>query len=335
MFLSLCDGASREELLMLREKLPRLIPNRLSPRPTPGDRALYFVVNYDFVLPLKVLTYSLLKTGSFLDLPIVIFTDETKVAEDAFIQSIATKIVFLDKDQKDTLNVIRSDRIPSRLRREDLPKYTFLKWMMFDDVGYKSALFLDADIICLNDATGIFELANHADLVIAPQFKEVIRYHDIEAKVRRSADEVYERLTAMLDARFDEHHQNLNSGVMLMSERLLNRKFREDLIAMARAMRPMPNEQRYLTERFSGTEFSKALMSSKYNFHEMYLNQLDAFSQLQMLSEICLLHYAGPDKPWVKRSKKVAHQIWHQALAELKDLHEFRVDSSDLAHIPR
>jgi|GEM_PF-1389542 lipopolysaccharide biosynthesis glycosyltransferase len=310
---------------MLKEKLPDLIPARFrSPSPQ-SSTALYFVVNADFLVPLRVLIYSLLKTGSFLDLPIVIFTDEQAVADDHFVQRIATKIVLVTKEQKDSLNVIKRGKIPPRFRREDLPKYTFIKWMMFDDIGYKSALFLDADIICLQNANSLLDYLGQADLMVGPQFKDVIRYENEEARIRRSRDEAYEMLINMLEGRFDSFHQNLNSGVMLMSERMLKREFRQELISFAQEIGAMPNEQRYLTEKFASGSHQRVLIPSKYNFHEMFLYAVDPLAQFDLLSRICLLHYAGPEKPWNRRIRRASYSVWYQALDEIKDLTAFSI----------
>jgi lipopolysaccharide biosynthesis glycosyltransferase len=280
--------------------------------------ALAFVLNFGFLDAFKVFIYSLISSETFMNTPIVVISDEKKVFEDNVIDAVSDEKIFLNEENIAELSLIPRDRIPDKYKRQDVPKYTFLKWNIFSKSRFSRIIFLDCDMLCLKNANALLSLTG-ADLTAAPQFQKVLRLDENDRKV--GPDQMYHRLAAMLAGEFDENHRRINSGVMILGENLVSGSFKERLIRFAEQNNYI-NEQSYLTAFFArNKEFSIQLLPSSFNFQENYLGMVGIPHQIDFLSKIYFLHYAGINKPWAKdltSGLRFSEMLWHRvrALAE-------------------
>jgi lipopolysaccharide biosynthesis glycosyltransferase len=114
------------------------------------DTALIFVLNRKYVRPLKVLLYSLHVNQSLMGCPIVVVTDDESVVADPFVRSVAHSIEYMTSEALAPFSAIKGDRIAEKSRVHFAPKYTFLKFTIFKNRGFKRHIFMDADMLCLN-----------------------------------------------------------------------------------------------------------------------------------------------------------------------------------------
>lgn len=284
-----------------------------------ANSALAFVFDRKFLEPFKVLLYSLARTGSFTQLPVLVFTQDELVAGDEIVKSVADEIVFIRDEDISKFSVISRSKIPEHYKLDWIPKYTFLKWLIFDDYEIDRLVFIDADIVCLNKADGILATESDAGLVGCPRFMESL-FSD-EAGKRLAERQIYSNLRNMVRGEFDERHVRLNSGVLLLQKNVLSSKFREDLLSFA-SRREHVNEQSYITSFFKNSkEYKMDLISSKYNFGAGSLAYLPVHLQIQILREVVFLHFPGPRKPWIGEltdDARFTHMVWRKIASDAR-----------------
>lgn len=286
--------------------------------PAPRTTALMFVIDSAFLLPFKVLLYSLAKNGAGTELPIIVLTQDEAVRQDEVVKAAADEIRFIGEDEIRQFSVISSRRIPDRYKLDWIPKYTFLKWSMFDDFGVDQVLFIDADIVCLNPFDELLATEAPGDIFGGPRFMESLVL-DTEKKPLANG-RIFRNLRNMAKGRFDESHTRLNSGVLLLRRRVLDPAFRAELLDFA-SSREYVNEQSYLTAFFAQSEaYTLSLIAARYNFGAGSLSQLSVIQELKILKDIVFLHFPGPRKPWLVEQSpqsRFSHIIWHRVCAEV------------------
>jgi lipopolysaccharide biosynthesis glycosyltransferase len=284
-----------------------------------ASSALAFVFDRKFLEPFKVLLFSLARTGSFTQLPVLVFTQDGLVANDDVVKTVADEVVFIKDEDISKFSVISRKKIPDQYKLDWIPKYTFLKWLIFDDYDLQQLVFIDADIVCLNKADGILDTPPGAGLIGCPRFMESL-FSD-ESGSRLSERQIYGNLKNMARGEFDEKHVRLNSGVLLLRDNVLSSHFREDLLAFA-SRREHVNEQSYITSFFKNSkEYKMKLISSKYNFGAGSLSYLPVHLQIQVLREVVFLHFPGPRKPWfgeLTEDARFTHMVWRKIASDAR-----------------
>jgi len=84
-------------------------------------------------------------------------------------------------------------------------------------------------------------------------------------------------------------------------------------------------DQRHFTTYFQAHEDKSAYASTRFNFQEGYLSQLNWDAQSRMLEKISLLHYAGSGKPWklpLTAKFRPSTALWHWHRTEATSLLE-------------
>ena len=281
--------------------------------------AVAFVLDQKFLVAFKVLLFSLAKTGSLSDLPIFVFTQDPVVQQDRIVKAVADKIVFLSDEDIAQFKVISSRRIPDQYKLDWIPKYTFLKWSLFDDYDIESLLFIDADIVCLNFVDDIFDVMTSAGLIGCPRFMETLFNNEHGKKLPRET--IFKNLVNMVRGDFDHRHIRLNSGVLLLQGNVLSRAFRTDLLQFA-AAKEYVNEQSYFTAFLKSNEkYAMSFVASKYNYGAGALAHLPVSDQLKIMNEIVFLHFPGPKKPWIGAiddDSRLTHMVWRKMFGDAK-----------------
>ena len=268
--------------------------------PDPNATALAFAFDAGYIEPFKILIYSLMRAGAFVDHPVFIYSDDPGVFEDATVRLVADRLLPVEGTLRDDLYDVAQNHI-QRNERAQWNRGTCLKWAVFADSDVEQVLFLDVDMLCLQKFDPFLSLHLQADLVGCAQFRRAM-VQGIEP-----ADEaavIRERLFGLIDETAKKYMGRLNSGVMLVRKRLLSDDFRQQLIVFARSRNEI-NEQSILTHFFRAQEgegrYVMKLVSSLYNFHESYLGVLDPIDANEVLARIKILHYPGSPKPWEAR----------------------------------
>lgn len=281
--------------------------------------ALAFVFDREYLESFKVLLFSLARTGSLTHLPIFVFTQDNFVADDPIIKCAADTIRFITDDDIKKFSAISARKIPAQYKLDWIPKYTFLKWLIFDDYDLDQLLFIDADIVCMNNADDILELDSNAGLIGCPRFMESLFTGEDGRRLTERA--IYSNLRNMVRGEFDERHVRLNSGVLLLRSNVLSSKFRTDLLAFA-ARKEHVNEQSYITSFFKlNNEYQMKLVSSRYNYGAGSLEHLPVFLQIKILKEIVFLHFPGSRKPWraeLTADARFTHLVWKKIAADAR-----------------
>lgn len=290
------------------------LPAQISTRE--HKNALAFVFNSDFLVGFQVLCYSLAVHRTLTDLPILIITEDKVVLDDPFVRMVADKTKLATEEEIRSFSSISSEKVDKRLQLEWIPKYTYMKWLMFDDYGFDNLIFIDTDIVCLNSIDELDEL-NGADLFGCPVFSKDIISKREELLGTDASDQ------SIKDFSCSEHPagSRLNTGVMVVGDKLLTETFRKGLIEYAEAG-SFSVEQAALREYIrKKTSFRMEMISPLYNFKHDFIQLLSVKSQVEIISRVKLLHYAGAaGKPWETRAPTTLSDfIWHCYYNEAKD----------------
>lgn len=286
--------------------------------------ALVFVVNRDFLPGLKILLYSMAKQQTLLDLPILFLSEDQELSEDEFVATAGDIFHHVTDEDIGSFQGISSARVPDRVRLDWIPKYTFLKWMIYDDYGFERLIWLDADILCLGPIDEIAQMGD-ADLYAAPKFPRKLLHtnNSSDAKPLRPASS-RRRIRDHLEGGY-QSLRSLNSGVLVANKRLLTGTFRDSLIRWAEA-KEVPTEQMVLMNVLEESDdLVRGYLAPTFNFSHTYLPWLNTPELEQFETDIRLLHYVGArSKPWEKRGRMLeveSYRLWHEYLTEAEFVH--------------
>ena len=259
-----------------------------------------FFFNEGYLECFKVMCASMLATRSFLDLPIIIYSDEgDKLRDDAFVSTVADTFRDIEPADYAYIDGVDTSRVPEKFRYKGIPKYTFLKWLIFQPSGYDELIFLDCDMICLRnlDNQSFFTREmNSADLLGCREFPQKM----LEA--RKSDPKTYLAMfEKLMSEEQDRASGRLNSGVMRIGKRLLTGGFFDQLIDFA-SRTACVNEQSFLTSFFRETAaFRLEFHDSSCNVPDKKFDFLRVEDQIRHWSKVSILHFNGNKKPWADK----------------------------------
>lgn len=294
---------------MTLRQLAKTAGYNLEAEPGVADSALLFVLNRSYLVGLKTLAYSLLEHRSLLDLPVIILSEEHDLADDAFVAAFADRFIPITDDDIAQFSSIPSGRIDPRVRLDWIPKYTHLKWMMFDDFGVGQIIWIDTDIVCTASVDDLTSLRT-ADLYASPVFSKSL-YNEEDGERRPQP----ERDARIWEFSSSQTRQNaaLNTGVLIVNRPLLDSSFRRELISIA-TEREYTNEQTVVSGamRRRGPD-ALGWLSPFDNYNHGYIPLCSEDVQRRIFDRVRLLHFVGAnEKPWEREHKKkgVTVQVW-------------------------
>lgn len=292
--------------------------------------ALAFVLSKNYLMPFKVLAYSLVQSNSFVDCPIVIISDESVVFQDRFVRRICDVKKLVTEEQKQSFRSILSSKVRENYKLEWIAKYTFLKWLMYDDLGFDRLIYIDTDMIFTSCGEELLSYADGADFVCCPMFplkqaleEEMANPDQAPAAVSAyplNDDRYLAFLLAFMQRRFSIENARVNSGIQIVNSALLKKSFREKLVEIA-SSKAYPNEQSVLSDVFKRhDEWRIAFAPPQYNFKTSYIDRLTVTQTIHLMPQVKNLHYIGAAKPWLRPANdntRITHLIWWKYAAEM------------------
>jgi hypothetical protein len=223
------------------------IERRLPVTPSTADVGICFAFDTGYLLPFKVMIYSMARAGTLLDLPITIYSDDPAVFEDPVVKAAVDRPRLIEGSRRDILYGLARDTV-ERPARAGWNKGTFLKWAVFEPTDLQAMLFLDVDMLCLGPLEEFLTIEG-GDLLGSPQFQPTLLKGPAGP---RPMGAVLANLDKMLSGAFKATTigtVNLNSGVMLVRKPLLSEEFFSEIKQYAEKEKKI-NEQRHLTDFF-------------------------------------------------------------------------------------
>lgn len=292
----------------------------LPPRPERRG-AVVIILDRSYLQPLKTFAHSLRNALDAGTHDVLILTNDDAVANDPFVLGMADRIEMFSDEDLERLKAVRWEAVEEHVRHPTLGKYTFLKFLAFNDFGYDHHILVDVDMVCLDPSFRFNDLVGDYDFASAPtmgsQFLKVAE----DASPERTSG-----LIDNLDRKGASLARTINSGVLFIGPSLLNDATVSKLIAVGAEM-ALPLEQE-ITRQFAliepGLRFRS--LSPRYNFPEFAARRVG--EELFKAKPPVFLHFNGRPKPW----KPDAVDDWLTAIwaeAEAQRTRETGVEPTD------
>lgn len=280
--------------------------------------SIAFAVDYNYLPILKVALRSLAMYDNFPDSPIIIYTDDARVAEDPIVKLAADRVQLLEGDRKEILYRLARDSV-KRPERAEWNKGTFLKWMCFEKQATEKVLFLDVDMIFLRKFDVKLMRLTDRDFCCCPQFSRDLL--GSEADGQTAEEKQLETFQTLINGKyFGRLVSSVNSGMMVLQGEVLTNNFFEQIVEDS-LKHVAVNEQSHFTRYFRERGNKRRMLPYSFNFQEGYFRKMSWVAQRRLLNQIDVLHYAGPRKPWQylpisipAPSSTIWH--WHRTAAE-------------------
>jgi lipopolysaccharide biosynthesis glycosyltransferase len=285
--------------------------------------AVLFLFDANYLVPFQVFIKTLEHAvATRKDVDLVVLTDDPKVYGDSFVNKIADRIIMLSDDDLKKISQTQGTAVHPSTKHTKYNKYTFLKFLVFNDFGYKEHIFLDVDMLCLDPNFEFDELLyEKIDFSAAPTIghrhlglSDILysnggyAYYDKEVR-----DKVMNTCLHLASAK-KSIQRKINSGVMYIGGRLIGSNASSCLINEAtRSAYPFEQDViRIVIRETYGLRWKS--MSIWYNFVSLpsYVMGEENFSILQ--KNIKFLHYDGM-KPWKDKKENADwfQKLWWEA----------------------
>jgi lipopolysaccharide biosynthesis glycosyltransferase len=276
------------------------------------DLTLAFALDSGYLECMKVMLVSMAKNGVLCDCPIAIYTDDEDLLEDPVIKLVADKKVLISGTKKEIIYSLAKNNV-KRPEKLDWNRGTFLKWSVFEPQLTNRLLFLDVDVLVLDQLDHLLNMYPGKPLVTSPQFQQSLKEGSVSGNLHN-----------MLNGQFDSKHiKRINSGMMLVNSDFLSNDFFSEITSFAGASMAI-HEQGHLSNYFSKKSNLLGMAPSTYNFQDSYLRLLTGETYKNILNDIAVLHYAGGDKPWKSENEALLSYasiaLWHEYKGYAQDV---------------
>ena len=261
---------------------------------------LMFLLDNSFLEAFKTLIYSLHKEESLIELPIVIITNDCKVLANDFVKSVAADIHYLTEDDLSVFAGMSNEKVSKKYRINYAPKYTFLKFFVFKNYGYKNHIFLDCDLLCLNSATQLLSFCGEVDFAITPNRdrRKLREFFNHNGSIISPNDAIKEYENYLLKSNYSLNE--VNSGVMVIGERFIGDEIFNALVTLAK-IEPYSKEQDVTNNLLYFFEDLKwKYLHPRYNVLKTLLDLIDETTFKRDRDEMVFIHYLTTNKPWLK-----------------------------------
>jgi lipopolysaccharide biosynthesis glycosyltransferase len=301
--------------MTLRKLATFINPKIISPKKG-NDVAILFLLNESFIPGFKTLIYSMISNNTLLDCDIIILSEDKKIFNDPQISEISDRCIHINDDIIAEFSRVPNDKVHESLKLNWIAKYTYLKWLIFEDYGYKKHIFIDSDILCMRNIDELIDSFD-GDICAGPVFTEDL-YKTSSGDL--PLDERERKISEFIELDPDKivlrNGPRLNSGVLILNSKVLNSDFRRSLIDIA-VSENSPVEQRLIRKRIEIGDINFQMISPYYNFHYNYLNRISARSQIYTMNKIKLLHFIGSSaNPWMSKKESLPSILWKAYASE-------------------
>ncbi|MGJ3241551.1 MAG: hypothetical protein ACFE0O_01135 [Opitutales bacterium] len=247
-------------------------------------------VDKTYIKGLIALMYSLDATKSFRGLPRIGLTDQPAVLEDRRVVSLLDEVRLIDRKTVGQIKKIRGDRA-----RTPKSYRTFFKLLAFRDYGFGRNLFLDTDLLVLNNVDFLLTTPNPG--ILAARTIPTKPLFDDRRRLK-SQDPDHPIRKAMYADQWAADGGPINSGVMVVGESLQQGLDRE-LMAIGRE-RGFAHDQALLNHFLTKNPSLVARLPQGYNVTKPSYQVFgpDAFDQDVAAGRLRIHHYTNR-KPWM------------------------------------
>jgi hypothetical protein len=189
------------------------------------DCCLVFLLDRSYLKGLFVLMASLRRTAALAALPVVVLSDDQTVIDEPEVRGLAAHRMLIGADFLARYKELPRDAIPEHMRREHVPKYTWLKFAVFQDFGYRHNIYLDTDMAALGPLDGFFQRLEGQDFeyAAAPNIPRQIWEQVEDGAIFLQRLKAFEATLAPWSiSRFGQRPVSFNSGVSLIGRSLMN-----------------------------------------------------------------------------------------------------------------
>ena len=101
--------------------------------------ALAFALDSAYLMPFKAMVFSMARTGTMLDSPLYVLSDDPSLFDDGVVKLVADKVVLIEGELRDHLYNLAAHNV-GRPERATWNRGTCLKWAVFDDYDVEQVL---------------------------------------------------------------------------------------------------------------------------------------------------------------------------------------------------
>ena len=266
--------------------------------PHQSSTCIVTVVDENYLPGFQCLLHSVRTVGKLDRIPIVAILRDPALAQHRYLKQVDL-IVLPNEEENESFAIIAKNGGIAE---------TFLKLLAFKNFGFDRNIFLDCDLLCLNDARPLLNIGTDFAAVAS-----IMQDLEIDSSTALSRAETlgtleYEALLFGNGAHW--HGWKINSGVMVLRpDDLLAGRLME--YAKSRAFR---HDQHCINEFWrSNMGFPRIeYLPQRFNLVRHVFDSLGQTSFRRAIPRTIFLHYTGP-KPWLEsklQTKSFGTDLW-------------------------
>lgn len=288
-----------------------------------ADRgAVIFLLDSAYLPGFRTLAYSIRKALAEGTHDIVIMSNDPDLGTDSVARHFADRIIILSDEELLRIREVNASEVDADFLHSEFGKFTFLKFNIFQDIGYAYHIFLDVDMICLDEDFSFNDLTGAYDFAAAPTMgSKFLEWSDDGLPDEETRNRVFRRIGKLMRSR-RPLARSFNSGVIFVGGSMLGKSSVERLIAIG-ASKAYALEQT-ITHRFvttmPGIRFESLSPGCNFTYHAALTIGEDRFWSLR--NRIKFLHFNGKRKPWeVAGEANWIERIWLETAAKAREWH--------------
>jgi hypothetical protein len=297
-----------------------------------SDVAVVFLVDSEFLNAFVTLLYTLIQTNSFTNLPKVVITIDEKIRDNDFVRSMIDEVIYYKLEDLPDIKSMKAYGRQSYFKRNNINNITFLKLLVFRYHGYKQHIFLDCDMLCINNADGLLKYFDDTDLAAAPvvsvytfykqgtpQEEMNFNYYNPNSGYLLPKDEMD---AAYQKVFYESPIKQMNSGVLLINERMIGEHVYKLLVKLGQISEYYGDQD--LLYRFVNLleDIKYKSIPVAYNVNRPAYDYLGKKIFDRDKHKLIFHHYSGR-KPWDDRYRKEHTWVDEYWLSEFTRAKEF------------
>jgi lipopolysaccharide biosynthesis glycosyltransferase len=284
------------------------------------ETALIFLVDHSYLKPFTTLMYTLHRTNSFNNVPKVVLTIDNTIVDNRIVHELSDEVFLFKLEDLHEIKMMNDHKHNPYFRKSYINNVTFLKLLAFKFLGYRRHIFLDCDMLCVNNADELLQVVKEADLAGAPtvsldiyykagtpsEFMDV-NYYNVECPHLLPLDQMdrnYVNLFKKIGSSSNYiPRQQMNSGVLLINEAMINDTM-YSLLAILGQISKFPGDQNLIYRMTQLIEdINYRCLPVWYNVNRPTYDYLGREIYERDMQNIIFHHYSGGNKPWQNEFK--------------------------------